>query len=105
MQLEILNQMMISNHELNVKDIEITTLKLQNEELRNYLRREELVESFNRPSEAIKYSKQLMRSPRCNSDTNGLVYTSTKEGETFKIGEKRNKKGKNYKITCHNCGR
>ena len=28
MQLETLNQMMITNHELNGKDIEITTLKL-----------------------------------------------------------------------------
>ena len=28
MQLEALNQMMIANHELNGKDIEITTLKL-----------------------------------------------------------------------------
>ena len=28
MQLETLNQMMIANHELNGKDIEITTLKL-----------------------------------------------------------------------------
>ena len=34
MQLETLNQMMIANHELNGKDIEITTLKLQNEKLR-----------------------------------------------------------------------
>ena len=30
-QLETLSQMMIENHELNTKDIEITTLNLQNE--------------------------------------------------------------------------
>lgn len=61
MQLETLNQMMISNHELNGKDIEITTLKLQNEQLRNDLKGEkEFVESFNRPSEAIKNFEQLM---------------------------------------------
>ena len=40
MQLDTLSQMMNSHHELNVKDIEITTLKLQNEQLQNYLRRE-----------------------------------------------------------------
>ena len=38
MQLDTMNQLMIVNHELNGKDIEITTLKLQNEQLRNELR-------------------------------------------------------------------
>ena len=33
MQLDTLSQMMNSHHELNVKDIEIATLKLQNEQL------------------------------------------------------------------------
>ena len=33
MQLDTLIQMMNANYELNVKDIEITTLKLQNEQL------------------------------------------------------------------------
>ena len=33
MQLDTLTQMMNANYELNVKDIEITTLKLQNEKL------------------------------------------------------------------------
>ena len=65
--------MIITNHELNAKDIEITTLKLQNEQLRNDLRREkEFADSFNKPSEAIKYFEQLIRSPRSNSDTSGL---------------------------------
>ena len=32
-QLDTFSQMMNSNYELNVKDIEITTLKLQNEQL------------------------------------------------------------------------
>jgi hypothetical protein len=55
MKIETMNQVMISNHELNGKDIEITTLKLQNEKLRNGMRKEkEFVESFNKPSEAIK---------------------------------------------------
>ena len=73
MQLETLGQMMIANHELNAKDIEITTLKLQNEHLRNDLKREKYFsKSFNKPSEAIKYFEQLMRSPRSNSDTSRL---------------------------------
>lgn len=46
-----------------------------------------------------------MRSPRSNSDTYGLDYTSTKEGESSKTGEERSKKGKNSKPTCHNFGK
>ena len=40
MHLDTLSLMMNSHHELNVKDIEITTLRLQNEQLQNNLRRE-----------------------------------------------------------------
>ena len=106
MQLETLSQMMIAYHELNAKIVDITKLKLQNEQLRNDLKREnEFVESFNRPSEAIKYFEQLMRSPRSNNDTTGLGYTSTEKGESSKSGEQRNNKGKNSKPTCHNCGK
>ena len=47
---------MIANHELNAKDIEITTLKLQNEQLRNDLKIEKYFsKSFKKLSEAIKY--------------------------------------------------
>ena len=56
MQLDTLSQMMNAHHELNVKDIEISTLKMENEQMQNDLRREkEIVESFNKPNEAIKY--------------------------------------------------
>ena len=97
---------MIANHEINSKDNEITTLKLQTEQWRNNLKREkEIVEHFNKPSEAIKYFEQLMRSPRPNNDTYGLGYTSTKEGESSKNVEEENNKGKNSKPTCHNCGK
>ena len=48
--LDTLSQMMNLHHELNVKDIEISTLKLQNE-----LKREKkFADSFNKPSETIK---------------------------------------------------
>ena len=40
MQLDTLSQMMNANYELNVKDIEIATLKLQNEQLQKDLKRE-----------------------------------------------------------------
>ena len=40
MQLDTLSQMMNASHELNVKDIEITALKLQNEKLQNNVKRE-----------------------------------------------------------------
>ena len=33
MQLDTLSQMMNAHHELNVKDIEVSTLKMQNEQL------------------------------------------------------------------------
>ena len=69
MQLDTLSQMMNAHHELNVKDIEITTLKLHNEQLQNDLKRErEIVESFNKPNEAITYFEQLLRSHRSNTD-------------------------------------
>ena len=67
--------------------------------------KKEFSKSFNKPSEAIKYFEQLMRSPRSNSDTFGLGYTSTEEGELYKSGEERSNKGKNSKPTCHNCGK
>jgi DNA-directed RNA polymerase subunit F len=106
MQLETMNQVTIANHELNGKDIVITTLKLQNEQLSNDLRREnEFAKSFNKPSEALKYFEKLMRSPRPNDDTTGLGYTNTEEGESSKSGEERSDKGKNSKPTCHNCGK
>ena len=46
-----------------------------------------------------------MRSPRSNDDTDGLGYTSTKEGESSKSGEQKIAKGKNSKPTCHNYGK
>ena len=56
MQLDTLSQMMNAHHELNFKDIEISTLKMQNIQLQNDLKREKkIVESFNKPNEAIKY--------------------------------------------------
>ena len=35
MQLDTLSQMMNAHHEINMKDIEISTLKMQNEQLKN----------------------------------------------------------------------
>ena len=102
MQLDTLSQMMSSHHELNVKDVEITTLKSHNEQLQNDLRRErEIVESFNKPNEVIKYFEQLLKSPRSNNDTSGLGYTSTEEGESSKTAKERSDKGRNSKPTCH----
>ena len=95
---------MNSHHELNVKHIEITRLKLQNEQLQSDMRRErEIAKSFNKPNEAIKYFEQLLKSPRSKNDTNGLGYTSTEEGESSNTIEERNDKGKNSKPTCHFC--
>ena len=101
MQLDTLSQMINTHHELNVKDIEISTLKMQND-----LRREkEIVESFNKPNESIKYFEQLLKSPRSSKGTLGLRHTSIEEGESSKIVEERSEKGKNTKPTCHFCGK
>ena len=106
MQLDTLSQMMNAHHELNVKDIEISTLKMQNEQLQNELRREkEIVESFNKSSEAIKHFEQLLKSPRSNNDSLGLGFISTEEGESSKSAEERSDKGKNTKPTFHLCGK
>ena len=84
-------------HELNMKDIEISTLRMQNE-----LKREkEIVENFNKLSEAIKHFEQLLKSSRSSNDTSRLGFTSTEEGETSKSAEKRSDKGKNSKPTSH----
>ena len=81
MQLDTRSQMMNAHHELNVKEIEITTLKLQNEQVQNDLRREkDITKRFNKPNEAIKYFEQLLKSLRSSNDTSGLGYTSTEEG-------------------------
>ena len=78
------------HHELNMKDIEISTLKIQNEQLQNKLKREkEIAENFNKSSEAIKYFEQLMKSPRTKNDTSRLGFTSTEVGETSKSVEQR----------------
>ena len=93
--------MMNAHHELSVKDIEISTLKMKNEQLQNDLRREkEIIESFNKSSEAIKKFEQLLKSPRSNNDTSGLGFTSTEEGESLKSAKERSDKGKNTKPTC-----
>ena len=106
MQLDTLSQMMNAHHELNVKDIEISTLKMQNEQLKNELRREkEIVESFNKSSESIKHFEQFLKSPRSSDDISRLGFTSTKEGKTLKSSEKRSDKGKNSKPTCHFCNK
>ena len=94
------------HHELNVKDIEISTLKLHNEQLQNELKREKDFENcFNKPSEAIKYFEQLLKSPRSSRDTTRLGYTSNEEGESSKTVEERSIKGKNSKPTCHYYGK
>ena len=104
--MDTLSQMMNVHHELKMKDIEISTLRMHNEQLQNELKREkEIAESFNKSSEAIKHFDKLLKSPRSNNDTSGLGFTSTKEGETSKSVEKRSEKGKNSKPTCHFYGK
>ena len=49
MQMDTLTQQMNLHHELNMKDIEISTLKIQNEQLHNELKREkETTENLNK---------------------------------------------------------
>ena len=61
---------------------------MKNEKLYNELKRErDISKKFNKSSEAIKNFEQLLKSPRLNSDTLGLGFTITKEGETSKSFE------------------
>ena len=102
MQMDTLAQLMNLHHELNMKDIEISTLRVQNEKLQNELKGEkEIAENLNKSSEAIKDFEHLPKFPRSTHDTLGLGYTSTEVGESSKNVEKRSDKGKDSKPTCH----
>ena len=106
MQMDTLTQQLNLHHELNMKHIEISTLKMQNEQLHNELKRErETVESLNKSSEAIKHFEQLLKSPRSAHDTSGLGYSSTEVGESSKSADQRSDKGKDPKPTCHYCNK
>ena len=99
-----MNQEMVTNQELMTNDLEIATLKLQNEQLQNELKaKKELIEIMNKPSEVVRYFEDLLRSPKGISDTSRLGYNSTsKKGESSSNGEKKNIKGK---PTCHHYGK
>lgn len=102
MQMDTLAQMMNLHHELNMKDIEISTLRMQNEQFQNELNREkEIAKNLNKSSEAIKYFEQLMKFPRSAHDTLRLGYNSTEVGETSKNVEQRSDKGTYSKPTFH----
>lgn len=81
----MMNQLKIATRKVNRKDMEITSLRSQNEKLRNELRIEmELLERMNKPSEVFKYFEELMKSPRSPRDVFGLGhcnkhFSSTKE--------------------------
>ena len=106
MQMDTLTQQLNLHHELNMKDIEISTLKMQNEKLHNELKRgKEIAESLNKSSEAIKYFEQFLKSSRSTYDTSGLGYMSTKVGETSESTKQRSEKGKDPKPTYHNCNK
>ena len=95
---------MLANQELNRKDIEIATLKSQNEQLRDELRIEkEVDDKMNKPSEAMKYFESMMKSPRKDKDTIGLGYSSTSEkGKSSDNGGKKVVRGKPI---CYHCGK
>ena len=58
----MLNQLLSLNQEMNKKDVEIANLRLENDQLNNNLRSEnEFIERLNKPKEAIRNFKELMR--------------------------------------------
>ena len=74
-QLELMNQAMITNQEFMTSDLEIATLKMQNEQLQNELKAEkELIKRMKKSSEVVRYFEDLLRSPRDTNDTSGLGY-------------------------------
>ena len=98
-QLDITNQLLLENQELNRKAMEITILRSQSGQLRDELRsKKELLEIMNKPSESIRYFKELMRSPRSSIHSCVLGHINhssfTEEGESSRSGEKRNAKSK-----------
>lgn len=105
----MMNKLIIETQEANKKDTKITSLRSQNEKLKNELRtKKELLEGMNKPSEAIKYFEEMMRSPRSIRYNFGLRYnkhiSSINEGESSKNGDQRNSKSKG-KPTCHYLGK
>ena len=75
---------MIANYEINSKGIKITTLKFQNEQLRNDLKREkEFAKSFNKLNEAREdLMKYLKRRKETSIEENDTQY---KEMDTTKL--------------------
>ena len=55
-------------------------------------REKEFADNFNKPSEAIRYFEQLLKSPKSRKDTTGLGYVSNEEGESSKVAKERNTK-------------
>lgn len=73
-QLDMINQLIVVTQDAYRKDLEITNLRSQNEQLRSELKHEkELMERMNKPNEAIKHFEELTRSLR-TKDTFGLGY-------------------------------
>ena len=104
--LDMIIQLIITNQEAIRKDLEIKNLKLQNEQLKNELKYEkELMESLNKPNEAIKHFEDMVKSLREKDISRlGCKQSSTnEEGESSKSGELRNAKTKG-KPTCYYCG-
>ena len=61
-QLELMNQAMVTNQELMTNDLEIATLKIQNEQLQNELKaKKELTKIMNKSSEAMRYFEDFLR--------------------------------------------
>ena len=106
-QLDMMNQLPLTNWELNIKVIKIANMRSQTNQLRDELISEKvLLERMHKPSKAIRYFEELMRSPRSSSDTHGFghikKYSPMKEGELSKSGEKIFLKPEG-KPRCHHC--
>ena len=92
---------MVTNQELITSDLEIATLKIQNEQLQNELKAEkELTERMNKSSEVVRYFEDLLRFPKRINDTSRLGYND--KGESSSNKEKKNTKGK---PACNLCGK
>ena len=100
-QLEMMNQAIVTNKELMTNDLEIATVKMQNEQLQNELKaKKELTERMKESSEVVRYFEDFLRSPKGISDTSRLGYAE--KGESSSNREMKNTKGK---TTCHHYGK
>ena len=108
----MLNQLLSTNHEISMKELEIKNMKSENDKLMNELKaKKEFVEKLNKPKETTRFMNEHMNASKRPHGTSKLGYVEflsvAEKGESSKQGEQRNvnEMSKNNKPTCYHCGK